>query len=100
MRKHVHAPPRWDAVPTEFHSDCQCVGYFPRTLRTLLSLLGFGEPPLFVGTPRMLRGNSYMWHVCVIIYEWSMTDHICHIHQVVKPFALRGMSEGGMRDAA
>jgi hypothetical protein len=46
-----------DRVTTESHSDGQCFGYFPRTLRTLLSSLGFGKPPLFVGTLRLLRGN-------------------------------------------
>jgi hypothetical protein len=95
-QKHVHAPPRQDAVPTESHSDGQLAGYFLRTLRTLLSSLGYGEPPLFIGTPRILRGNTYLWHIRVVIYERSTTDRIC---QVVKASALSWTFEGGMRDA-
>jgi hypothetical protein len=98
-RKHVCASPRWNTVPMESQSDGQHAGYFPRTLRTLLSLLGFGEPPLFVSTPRLLRWNSYLWHVCMIIYERSMTDHIHRIRQVVEASAPRWTFKGGMRDA-
>jgi hypothetical protein len=43
-RKHVHAPPRQNAMPMESHSDGQLAGYFSRTLRTLLLSLGYGEP--------------------------------------------------------
>jgi hypothetical protein len=32
VRKHVHAPPRRNAVPMESHSDGQDAGYFLRTL--------------------------------------------------------------------
>jgi hypothetical protein len=60
VRKHVHAPPRRDDVPTESHSDGQDVGYFLRTLRTVLLALGSNEPLLFIGTPRLLCGNSYL----------------------------------------
>jgi hypothetical protein len=49
-RKHVHAPPHRNAIPTEFHSDGQDAGYIPRTPRTVLLALGSGEPPLFIGT--------------------------------------------------
>jgi hypothetical protein len=97
-RKHVHAPPRYNAVPTKSHSDGQHAGYFPRTLRTLLLSLGFGEPPHFIGTPRLLRGNLYLWDVHMIIYERSMIDHIHRIHQVVKASAPRWTFKGGMRD--
>jgi hypothetical protein len=78
-RKHVHAPPRRDAVPTESHRDGQEAGYFPRTLRTVLLALGSSEPPLFIEIPRLLRGNSYLWHMHVVIYERSTTDHIQRI---------------------
>jgi hypothetical protein len=78
-RKHVRAPPRRDAVPTESHSDGQEAGYFLRTLRTVLLALGSSEPPLFVGIPRLLCGNSYLWHVRVVIYERSTTDRIWRI---------------------
>jgi hypothetical protein len=83
-RKHVRAPPHGDAVPTESYSDGQDAGYFLMTLRTVLLALGSSEPPLFIGTPRMLRGNSYLWHVCVVIYERPMTDRIRCIRQVVE----------------
>jgi hypothetical protein len=50
-------------MPTESHSDGQDVGYFPRTLWTMLLVLGSSEPLLFIGTPRLLRENSYLWRV-------------------------------------
>jgi hypothetical protein len=99
-RKHVCAPPRRDAVPTESHSDGQEAGYFLRTLRTVLLALGSSEPPLFIGIPRLLRGNSYLWHVRVVIYERSTTDRIQCIRQVVEVPAPRWMFEAGMREAA
>jgi hypothetical protein len=99
-RKHVRAPPRRDAVPTESHSDGQEVGYFLRTLQTVLLALGSSEPPLFIGILRLLRGNSYLWHVRVVIYERSTTDRIRRIRQVVEAPAPRWMFEAGMREAA
>jgi hypothetical protein len=98
--KHVRAPPRRDAVPTESHSDGQDAGYFPRTLRTVLLALGSSEPPLIIGTPRRLHGNSYLWRVRVVIYESPMTDRIRRIHQVVEAPAPRWAFEAGMREAA
>jgi hypothetical protein len=100
VRKHVCVPPRRNAMPTESHSDGQNVGYFPRTLRTVLLALGSSEPPLFIGTPRLLCGNSYLWHVCVVIYERPTTDRIRCICQVVEAPAPRWMFEAGMREAA
>jgi hypothetical protein len=99
-RKHVYAPPRRDVVPTESHSDGQEAGYFPRTLRTVLLALGSSEPPLFIEIPRLLRGNSYLWHVRVVIYERSTTDRIRRIRQVVEAPAPRWTFEAGMREAA
>jgi hypothetical protein len=99
-RKHVRAPPRRDAVPTESHSDGQEAGYFPRTLWTVLLALGSSKPPLFIEILRLLRGNLYLWHVCVVIYERSMTDHIWRIRQVVEAPAPRWTFEAGMREAA
>jgi hypothetical protein len=99
-RKHDCAPLRRDAVPTESHSDGQEAGYFPRTLRTVLLVLGSSEPPLFIGIPRLLRGNSYLWHVRVVIYERSTTDHIRRIRQVVEAPVPRWTFEAGMREAA
>jgi hypothetical protein len=99
-RKHIRAPPRRNVVPTESHNDGQNVGYFPRTLRTVLLALGYSEPPLFIGVPRLLRGNSYLWYVRVIIYERPTTDHICRIRHVVEATTMRWMFEGGMREAA
>jgi hypothetical protein len=99
-RKHVRAPPHRNALPTESHSDGQEAGYFPRTLRTMLLALGSSEPPLFIGISRLLRGNSYLWRVCVVIYERSTTDRIRHIRQVVEAPAPRWTFEAGMREAA
>jgi hypothetical protein len=99
-RKHVRAPPHRDVVPTESHSDGQDAGYLPRTLRTVLLVLGSSEPPLFIGTLRLLRGNSYLWRVRVVIYERPTTDRIRHIRQVVEAPAPRWTFEPGMREAA
>jgi hypothetical protein len=98
-RKHVRVPPRRDAVPTESHSDGQDAGYFPRTLRTVLLALGSSEHPLFIRTPRLLCGNSYLWHVRVVIYERPTTDRIWRIRQVVEAPAPRWTFEDGMREA-
>jgi hypothetical protein len=100
VRKHVRVPPCSNAVPTESHSDGQNAGYIPRTLRTVLQALGSSEPPLFIKTPRLLRGNSYLWRVRVVIYERPTTDRICRIRQVVEAPALRWTFEAGMREAA
>jgi hypothetical protein len=100
VRKHVCVPPRRNVVPTESHSDGQNAGYFLRTLCIVLLALGYSEPPLFVGVPRFLHGNSYLWHVWVIIYERPTTNHICRIHHMVEATTPRWTFEGGMREAA
>jgi hypothetical protein len=99
-RKHVRAPPHRNVVPTESRSDGQNVGYFPKTLRTMLLALGSSEPPLVIRTPRLLRGNSYLWRVHVVIYERPTTDRIHRIRQVVKAPTLRWTFEAGMRETA
>jgi hypothetical protein len=95
-RKHIRAPPCRNVVLTESHSDGQNVGYFLRTLRTVLLALGYSEPPLFVGVPRLLHRNSYLWRVRVIIYERPMADHIHRIRHVVEVTTPRWTFEGGM----
>jgi hypothetical protein len=100
VRKHVHVPPHRNVVPTESHSDGQNDGYFLRTLGTVLLALGYSKPPIFIGVPRLHRGNSYLWHVWVIIYERPMTDHISCICRVVEATTSRWTFEGGMREAA
>jgi hypothetical protein len=97
--KHVHTPLCRNAVPTETHSDGQNVGYFARTLQTVLLALGNSEPPFFIGVPRLLCKNLYLWRVHVTIYERPMTDHIRCIHHVVKATTPRWTFEGGMREA-
>jgi hypothetical protein len=98
--KHVRALPRRNVVPKESHSDGQDADNFPRTLRTVLLALGYSEPPLFIRTLRLLRENSYLWRVRVVIYERPTTDRIHHIRQVVEAPALRWTFEAGMREAA
>jgi hypothetical protein len=66
----------------------------------VLLALGSSEPPLFIGTPRLLRGNSYLWRVRLVIYERPTTNCIRRIHQVVKAPAPRWTFEAGMREAA
>jgi hypothetical protein len=99
-RKNVRAPPRINVVPMESHSDGQNAGYFFRTIWIVLLALGYSEPPLFVGVLRLLRGNSYLWHVWVIIYERPTNDHIHYIHHIVEATTQRWTFEGGMREAA
>jgi hypothetical protein len=98
-RKHVCAPPRRNVVPMESHSDGQDAGYFLRTIWTVLLALGYSEPPLFIGVPRLLHRNSYLWHVRVIIYERPTIDHIRCIRHMVEATTLRWRFEGGMREA-
>jgi hypothetical protein len=99
-RKHVRAPPHRNVVPMESHSDAQNADYFLRILWTMLLALGSSEPPLFIGTPRLPCGNSYLWRVRVVIYERPTTDRIHHIRQVVEVPAPRWMFETAMREAA
>jgi hypothetical protein len=99
-RKHIRAPPHRNVVPTESHSDGQNDGYFLRTPRTVLLALGYSEPPLFIGVPRLLRGNSYLWCVRVNIYERPTIDCIHRICHVVEATTPRWTFEGGMREAA
>jgi hypothetical protein len=66
----------------------------------VLLALGSSEPLLFIGTPRLLRGNSYLWRVCVVIYERPTTDHIRRIRQVVEAPAPKWTFEAGMKEAA
>jgi hypothetical protein len=66
----------------------------------MLLALGYSETPLFVGVPRLLHRNSYLWCVCVILYERPTTDHIRRIHHVVEATTPRWTFEVGMREAA
>jgi hypothetical protein len=65
----------------------------------MLLTLGYSEPPLFVDVLRLLHGNSYLWHVHVIIYERPTTDRIHRIHHMVEATTPRWTFEGGMREA-
>jgi hypothetical protein len=99
VRKHVHVPPHRNVVPTESHSDGQNAGYFLRTLQTMLLALGYSTPPLFIGVPRLLHGNSYLWRVREIIYERPTINCIRRIHHVVEATTPRWTFERGMREA-
>jgi hypothetical protein len=66
----------------------------------VLLALGYSEPLLFVGVPRLLHGNLYIWRVRVIIYERPTTNHIRCIRHVVEATTPRWTFEGGMREAA
>jgi hypothetical protein len=79
-RKHVRAPPHRNVVPTESHSDGQNAGYFLRTLRTVLLALGYSEPPLFIGIPRLphpgwssTRGQRPIIFIASV--TWSRLPH-------------------------
>jgi hypothetical protein len=87
-------------VPTESHNDGQNAGYFLRTLRTVLLALGYSGPLLFIGVLRLLRWNSYLWRVRVIIYEGPMIDRIHRILHVVEATTPWWTFKGGMREAA
>jgi hypothetical protein len=98
-RKHVRAPPRRNVAPTVPQRWSEC-WLLPEDSGTVLLALGSSKPPLFIGTSRLLHGNSYLWRVCVVIYERPTTDHIHNIRQVVKAPTPRWTSEGGKREAA
>jgi hypothetical protein len=93
-------PPRRNVLPTESHSDGQNVGYFLRTLWTLLLALGYSKPLFLIETLRLLCRNSYLWRVHVVIYERPTTDYICRMRQVVEASTLRWSFEVGLREAA
>jgi hypothetical protein len=99
-RKHVRAPPLRNVVPTESHIDGQNARYFSRTVWIVLLALRYSEPAHFINVLRLLCGNSYLWRVRVIIYERPTTDHIRHIHHMVKATTPRWTFEGGMREVA
>jgi hypothetical protein len=66
----------------------------------MLLALGSSKPPLFIGTLRLLHGNSYLWCVRVVIYERPTNDRIRRIRQVVEAPAPRWTFEASMREAA
>jgi hypothetical protein len=63
----------------------------------VLLALGSSEPPAFIGTLRLLRGNLYLCRVRVVIYERPTTDRI---RQVVEAPAPRWTFEASMRETA
>jgi hypothetical protein len=87
-------------MPTESHNDGQNAGYFSRTLQTVLLALDSSKHPLFIGTPRLLHGNSYHWRVRVVIYDRPTTDHIHRIRQVVRAPTPRWSFERDMIETA
>jgi hypothetical protein len=66
----------------------------------VLLALGSSEPLLVIRTLRLLCGNSYLWHVHVVIYERPTTNCIHRILQVVEAPAPRWTFEADMREAA
>jgi hypothetical protein len=66
-------------MPTESHSDGQNAGYFLRTLQTVLLALGYSEPLLFIGVPRLLRGNSYLL-ACGVDHLREANDRSYSLH--------------------
>jgi hypothetical protein len=67
---------------------------------TVLLALGYSVPLLFIGTPTLLCGNSYLRRLHVVIYMGPMTDHIRCVRQVIETSTSRWTFEGGMREAA
>jgi hypothetical protein len=66
----------------------------------MLLALGSSKTPLFIGTPRLLCENSYLWRVRVVSYKRPMIDHIHRIRQAVKAPTPRWTFKAGMRDIA
>jgi hypothetical protein len=66
----------------------------------VLLVLGYSEPPLYIRTLRLLHGNSYLWHVRVVIYERPTTDRIRHSRQVVEASTPRWTLKACMREAS
>jgi hypothetical protein len=98
--KHVCVLLHRNRVPTELYSDRQLAVYFLRTLWKLLRSLGYGEPPLFIGTPSLLQGTTYLWNIWVMMYEKLFTYHICRTRQVMEATAPRMLYEASIQDAA
>jgi hypothetical protein len=98
--KHIHAPLHRNAMPTKSCSDGQNAGNLPRTLQIVLLAQCSSEPLLFIETLRLLCGNSYLWHVHVVIYMRPMTNCIHCICQVVEGSRPRWTFEAGMREVA
>jgi hypothetical protein len=92
-------PPHRNVVPTESNSDGQNAHYFSWTLWTVLLALGSSEPWLFIRTPTLLSGNSYLWRVRVVIYRRPTIDRIHHICQVVEAPVPTWTFKAGMREA-
>jgi hypothetical protein len=79
-RKHVHASLHRNAVPMESHSDGQNTGYFPRTLRTVLLVLGYSRPHFLSMSQGCFMGtHTFGMCVCDHIREandWSYSPHL------------------------
>jgi hypothetical protein len=78
-RKLVRALPHRDAVPTESHNDGQHAGYFPRTLRTLLLVLGYSTPWLFIGTLGYFVGLVPLVCVCDHLQQAYDRPYLPHL---------------------
>jgi hypothetical protein len=70
------------------------------TLWTAILALGSSEPPLFIGTPKLLCGNSHLWCVRVVIYERPTTDRIGRIREVVEGPTPGWTFEAGISEVA
>jgi hypothetical protein len=87
-------------------STCLCQLLKMRTNDTLTGVFSWSRFSMLsknaktIRTPRLLRGNSYLWHVRVVIYKRPTTDCICRIYQVIETPTPRWTFEIGMREAA
>jgi hypothetical protein len=76
--------------PHEAHCDGKNTGYFPRTLKWMLSVFGYHDTPLYFGKQILLRSRGDMWEVHVVLCEKPTTDgirRICRIHHAYAPMA-------------
>ena len=107
-RKRTLAPRQM--IPTGIHWASQPViraesngmhaGYFPETLRKVLSALGFHDAPVYHGRRVPLRNHGYAWRVWVVTYEKPTEDHTRVTRETYHAKSRRATFEEGIRDAA
>ena len=103
----IVAPPRilhgatWASQPViRAESNGLHAGYFPKTLKNLLSGLGYHDAPSYLGRRVPLRNFGYAWRVSVVTYKKPTANHTRVIRATYHTTTRRATFESGIRDAA
>ena len=107
-RKRVLVPPQriqpganWASQPViRAESNGLHAGYFPLTLKKLLSGLGYHDAPTYFGKRMPLRYHGYIWRVWVETYEQPTSNHTRIVRKTYYASSARATFEDGIRDAA